>query len=149
MTENLTYLTGFFILIVISLIIIIIKLDKRISKLLEGKNAKTLEDTLLHVINEIKRMNQLEVENDKIIKDINKRLKTSITGVGVVRFNPFTNSGGNQSFAITLLNEHGDGVIISTLYGRERTSIFAKPIKKYKSEFELTKEEAESLAQAS
>jgi hypothetical protein len=149
MTENLIYLTGFFILIVISLIVIIIKLDKRISKLLEGKNAKTLEDTLLHVINEIKRMNQLEVENDKIIKDINKRLKTSITGVGVVRFNPFTNSGGNQSFAITLLNEHGDGVIISTLYGRERTSIFAKPIKKYKSEFELTKEEAESLAQAS
>lgn len=149
MTENLIYLTGFFILIVISLIVIIIKLDKRISKLLEGKNAKTLEDTLLHVINEIKRMNQLEAENDKIIKDINKRLKTSITGVGVVRFNPFTNSGGNQSFAITLLNEHGDGVIISTLYGRERTSIFAKPIKKYKSEFELTKEEAESLAQAS
>ncbi|MDQ5901693.1 MAG: hypothetical protein QG580_408 [Patescibacteria group bacterium] len=149
MAENLIYLTGFFILIVISLIIIIIKLDKRISKLLEGKNAKTLEDTLLHVINEIKRMNQLEVENDKIIKDINKRLKTSITGVGVVRFNPFTNSGGNQSFAITLLNEHGDGVIISTLYGRERTSVFAKPIKKYKSEFELTKEEAESLAQAS
>ena len=93
-------------------------------------------------------MNGVQENTEKIIKDINKRLKTSVTGVGVVRFNPFTNSGGNQSFAIALLNEHGNGVIISTLYGRERTSIFAKPVVKFASEYELTKEETEALEQA-
>lgn len=149
MEQNLIYLLGFFIIVVIGLMAMIFKLNQRVTKLLEGKNAKTLEDTLVHIINEIKRMNAVQENTDVIIKDINKRLKTSITGVGVVRFNPFTNSGGNQSFAIALLDEHGNGVIISTLYGREKTSIFAKPISKYKSEFELTKEEAEALEKAS
>ncbi len=142
------YAIGFFIILVIGLIAMIVRLNNRITKLLEGKNAKTLEDTLVHVINEIKRMNGVQVTTDSIIKDINKRLKTSLTGVGVVRFNPFAHSGGNQSFALALLDEHGNGVIISTLYGREKTSVFAKPISKYNSEFELTKEEAEALEKA-
>jgi hypothetical protein len=148
MEDYLIYLVGFFMIIVIALVLVIMKLDKRVTALLQGKNAKSLEDTLLGIINEIKRMNDRQEKTDQILKDLNKRLKTSVTGVGVVRFNPFTNSGGNQSFAIALLNEHGDGVIISTLYGRERTSIFAKPIKKYASEFELTKEEVEALEKA-
>ncbi len=148
MEQNLIYLVGAFIVIVIALIVIILKLNSRVSKLLEGKDAKSLEDTLIHIIDEIKRMNAAQEGTDKIIKDLNKRLKTSVTGVGVVRFNPFTNSGGNQSFAVALLNEHGNGVIISTLYGRERTSIFAKPVVKFKSEYELTKEEVEALEEA-
>ncbi len=148
MEDYLIYLVGFFMIIVIALVLVIMKLDKRVTALLQGKNAKSLEDTLLGIINEIKRMNDRQEKTDQILKDLNKRLKTSVTGVGVVRFNPFTNSGGNQSFAIAFLNEHGDGAIISTLYGRERTSIFAKPVLKFKSEFELTKEEVEALEKA-
>lgn len=149
MEQNLIYAVGFFIIVVFGLCAMIFRLNSRVTKLLEGKNAKTLEDTLIHIINEIKRMNAVQESTESIMKDINKRLKTALTGVGVVRFNPFTNSGGNQSFAIALLDEHGNGVIISTLYGREKTSIFAKPISKFKSEFELTKEEDEALKKAS
>lgn len=149
MEQNLIYLIGFLIILVIGLIAMLVKMNSRLNKLLEGKNAKTLEDTLIQIIDEIKRMNGAQITTDSLIKDINKRLKTSLTGVGIVRFNPFAHSGGNQSFAIAMLNEHGSGVIISTLYGREKTSIFAKPISKYKSEFELTKEESEALEKAS
>ncbi|MEZ4211073.1 MAG: DUF4446 family protein [Candidatus Paceibacterota bacterium] len=149
MEQNLIYLIGFLIILVIGLIAMLVKMNNRLNKLLEGKNAKTLEDTLIQIIDEIKRMNGAQITTDSLIKDINKRLKTSLTGVGIVRFNPFAHSGGNQSFAIAMLNEHGTGVIISTLYGREKTSIFAKPISKYKSEFELTKEESEALEKAS
>jgi len=148
MEENLIYLVGFFILIVLSLIAVIIKLETRVSKLLKGKKAKSLEDTLLYITEEIKRISEEEKRVDIIIKDLDKRIKTSVTGVGTIRFNPFTNSGGNQSFAIALLNENGDGVVVSTLHARERTSVFAKPIKKYKSDFELTKEESEALEKA-
>ena len=148
MEPNLIYLVGVLILILIGVIVTVIKLNRRIQQLLQGKNAQSLEDTLLHLSDEIKRMNQVEESMGVAMKDLHKRLKTSITGVGVVRFNPFAHSGGNQSFAIAFLNEHGDGVIISTLYGRERTSIFAKPIKKYKSEFELTTEEQKAIEEA-
>ena len=137
MEQNLIYLVGFFILLVIGLIITIMRLDKRVSNLLKGKDAKSLEDTLIQIINEINRMNTAQEKTEKIIKNINQRLATSITGIGVVRFNPFANSGGNQSFAIALLNEHGDGVVMSTLYSRDKTSVYAKAIAKYKSEIDL------------
>jgi hypothetical protein len=67
-----------------------------------------------------------------------------------VRFNPFkgTGSGGNQSFATTFLNEENNGVVISSLYSREHTSVFSKPIKNGVSEYELSDEEKESFAEA-
>ncbi|MGH7249434.1 MAG: DUF4446 family protein, partial [Minisyncoccia bacterium] len=54
----------------------------------------------------------------------------------------------NQSFAIGMMNEDGDGLVLSSLYSRERMSIFAKPIKRGKSEYELTAEEKEALNKA-
>ena len=58
-----------------------------------------------------------------------------------MRFNPFKDVGGNQSFAIAIVNEDGDGIVLSSLYSRERMSVFAKQIKKGISEVELTEEE--------
>jgi hypothetical protein len=75
-------------------------------------------------------------------------LKKSIRGLATIRFNPFPDQGSNQSFAIGMLNEEGDGVILSSLYSRERMSVFAKPVKNKKSEYELTVEEKEVLNQA-
>ena len=73
-----------------------------------------------------------------------------MTGVETVRFNPFKGdgSGGNQSFSTAFVNEEGDGVVISSLYSRERVSVFAKPVKKMSSEYEMTAEEKESLQKA-
>ncbi len=65
-----------------------------------------------------------------------------------IRFNPFPDQGSNQSFAVGMLDEDGDGVVFSSLYSRERMSIFAKPIKNGKSEYELTAEEKNVLDKA-
>ena len=76
-----------------------------------------------------------------------RRIKKKLNGAKTLRFNPFagTGSGGNQSFATALLDEDGSGVVLSTLYARDKVSIFAKPIENRKSEFELTDEEKEVL----
>ena len=79
---------------------------------------------------------------------MNRRLRKSIRGVETVRFNPFPDQGSNQSFAIGMVDETGDGVVLSSLYARERMSIFAKPVKGGKSEYELTEEEKEALWKA-
>ena len=65
-----------------------------------------------------------------------------------MRFNPFPDQGSNQSFAIGMLNEEGDGVVFSSLYSRDRMSVFAKPIKNNKSEYELSDEERKVLDRA-
>ena len=57
-------------------------------------------------------------------------MKKASRGFETIRFNPFPDQGSNQSFAVGMVNEDGDGVVFSSLYSRERMSIFAKPIKK-------------------
>jgi organic radical activating enzyme len=81
------------------------------------------------------------------LRELDGRIKRKLHGAKTLRFNPFagTGSGGNQSFATALLDEEGDGVVISTLYSREKMSVFAKPIKHRTSEFDLTDEEKEVL----
>ena len=56
--------------------------------------------------------------------------------------------GANQSFATALVNQHGDGVIFSSLYGRERTSVFSKPLKNHTSEHGLSEEEKQAVKKA-
>jgi hypothetical protein len=93
----------------------------------------------------------LKKAKENIQKDviaINNKLKKSIRGLETIRFNPFSDQGSNQSFAIGMLDEEGNGVVLSSLYSRERMSIFAKPIKNNKSEYELSTEEKEALKKA-
>ena len=74
---------------------------------------------------------------------VEKRLRKSTQSIETIRFNPFKGSGagGNQSFATAFLNEDGNGLVMSSLYARDRVSIFSKPVKNFTSEFELSDEE--------
>ena len=126
----------------------IIKTEKRLKRFFVGKKAKDLEDTIINLEDEITKLKKAKENAEKEIKEINLKLKKSIRGLETIRFNPFPDQGSNQSFAIGMLNEEGDGVILSSLYSRERMSVFAKPIKNGKSEYELTEEEKKSLEKA-
>ncbi len=97
-----------------------------------------------------KNISSLDQFRTKILADIsvmNTKISRSAQSIETVRFNPFkgTGSGGNQSFATAILNENGDGVILSSLYSSDRVSIFAKPILKLESTYELTEEEIQAL----
>lgn len=125
-----------------------IKTENRLKRFFIGKKAKDLEDTLITLENDIKELKKAKENAEKEILVINKKLKKSVCGLETIRFNPFPDQGSNQSFAIGMLNEENDGVVLSSLYSRERMSIFAKPIKNGKSEYELTEEEQNALSKA-
>ena len=116
-------------------------------RFLVAVDAHNISDSLAHVSSNLKDLQSFRGDMETYLTDVEKRLQKSVQSVHTVRFNPFkgTGGGGNQSFATTLLNEHGDGVIISSLYARDHVSVFSKPIKKHSSEHELTEEERESL----
>lgn len=122
--------------------------EKRLKRFFLGKNAKDLESTIVAMQDEISKLHKSRMEVEKNLEIINQKLKKSIRGLETIRFNPFPDQGSNQSFAIGLLNEDGDGVVLSSLYSRERMSVFAKPVKNSKSEYELTEEEKEVLDRA-
>lgn len=134
--------------LVIGLGYIVFILNQRVTILLRGKNAKNLEDTINTISQELETIYQRLEQHSSTLKNHNTRISHSIKKVPTLRFNPFYDSGGNQSFASAFIDENGDGVVISSLYSREKTSVFAKPITGYNSSFELTQEEKEVLEQS-
>jgi len=121
------------------------KIKKRTRTFFANSEAKDLEEI---IYKQIKKTNEINCEIKKIIED-NKKIKSNLSEciqkVGVVRFNPFGDVGGNQSFAIALLDNSLNGVIIQSLYSRNGVRIYSKEIKKGKSEYALGKEEEEAI----
>lgn len=133
---------SFFIAIILCWILII---EIRLKRIFSGFKAKNMESLIAELTKKTKELEEERKKTELQITSIDKRLAQSIRNIETVRFNPFPQVGGNQSFAMSLLNDEGNGVVISSLYSRDRTSLFAKPIKAGQSEFELTKEEKSVL----
>lgn len=94
---------------------------------------------------QMKEIKEIQEKINRHLITVDKRLDKSIRSVETIRFNPFLDAGSNQSFAISFMNDEGNGVVMSSLYARDRMSIFAKPVVNGKSEFELSIEEKEVL----
>lgn len=91
-----------------------------------------------------------EKETENNFNLVKEELSKGISNIEIVRFNPFKHEGmgGDQSFAFTLLNKKGNGVIVSSLYSREKVSVFTKPIQEWHSKYELSEEEEKVLLSA-
>jgi len=111
------------------------------------------KENLMQVLGEhFTRIEGLETALDIIKKDIEgirQEDLTHIQRVCLIRFNPFNETGGNQSFALALLSDHGDGAVISSLHSRETTRIYGKPVKDFaESGFEFSAEEKQAVEEA-
>ena len=79
---------------------------------------------------------------------IKKLQNISIQKVGMVRFNPFREVGGDQSFSLALLDKSNSGVVITSLYAREGNRVYGKPVKEGNSEYPLSEEEEKAIEEA-
>lgn len=68
--------------------------------------------------------------------------------VGLVRFQAFHDTGGDHSFALALLDSNGSGVVVTSLYHRERCRVYAKPVEQWRSPLQVTDEETEAIKRA-
>lgn len=124
-----------------------LKLKRRID-LFFRKGEKNLEEVLGNLI---KKLEVQEKDIKKIFEEISRLdqiSKRSFQKIGVIRYNPFRDVGGNQSFSIALLDLDNNGFVITSLYGREGNRIYAKPIKNGLSEYSLSEEEKEAIQRA-
>lgn len=81
--------------------------------------------------------------------DIDARLRRAVQHVRVLRYGAFADVGGDQSFALAMLDDHGDGVVVSGLHHRNGIRVYAKPLASQRSTYALTAEEAQAVAEAS
>jgi hypothetical protein len=97
------------------------------------------------------RLSETNARTERLVaraEQIDAALAHSVQGVGLVRFRAFQDTGGDQSFALALADGEGNGVVISALYGRGATRIYAKPVQNWLSPKPLGEEEEQALAQA-
>ncbi len=126
----------------------VIRLEIKMRRLLIGKNAQSLEDSIVTAKENLEKINEFQKEAVNYFTSVEKRLNRSVQAVETIRFNPFkgTGEGGNQSFSTAFVCGNGSGVVVSSLYSRDRVSVFSKPLSKFESNFELTEEEKEVVA---
>ena len=112
-------------------------------KMLKTSNdQRSINNVLTDLNNHLKESKTTLTDLKKIVESHQRSSLKHLQKSGFVRFNPFSNSGGDQSFALAILNGHNDGFVISSLHSRDQTRTFAKPVKAGIGEkFELSKEE--------
>ncbi|HVY72823.1 MAG TPA: DUF4446 family protein [Candidatus Paceibacterota bacterium] len=139
---------GAFILAVMALILQL-SLRRRLTRLALGRNG-SIEESISILLRDMRELQNFRAELEKYLKLAESRLRGSVQGVGVVRFNAFAGNGagGNQSFSAAFIDEHHSGVVFSTLYSRNHVGVYAKPLEKGASTFELTAEEREAIEKA-
>ena len=144
-TEYQTFILGAAIFF---LFVYTLYLHRKLSYFMRGENGRSLESTLHAYIEQVDSLKK----HDELIAEhalkLDTRLAQAVRNVSTVRFKAFDQNSSNQSFAIALVNELGDGVILSSLHHRERVSVFAKPVAKYECAQDLTEEEEKVLLEA-
>jgi len=122
------------------------KFKKRNEELFGGNKVKNVEELILEHSKNLKVLDKDIQELYNISNQINTLSFRGLHKTGLIRFNPFKEVGGDQSFSIALLNGKDNGIVISSLYTREGTRIYAKTIQGGKSEkHQLTEEEEQAI----
>ncbi|HSX02319.1 MAG TPA: DUF4446 family protein [Candidatus Saccharimonadia bacterium] len=124
------------------------KLNKRFEAALGGQQAASLETTLAEHLSRVEavdqRLSQLNAEYERLA--ITNSLASQ--KVSIVRFNPFGDTGGDQSFSLAVLDAHDSGYVLTSIHGRQGTRVYVKPVDYAKSKYSLSAEEEQALGQA-
>lgn len=139
---------GAFILAIVALALML-SLRRRFVRLALGRSG-SIEESISVLLRDTRELQQFRVELEKYLKTSESRLRGAVQGTGLVKYNAFASNGagGNQSFSLVLIDEHHSGVVLSTLYSRNHVGVYAKPLDKGASPFELTSEERDAIEQA-
>ena len=142
---------GFAILLLIFILINMIqmhKLKKKYKMFMDGKNAKTLEESIMNRMDQIDYLISSNKKNEDDIESIHKNLKGTFQKVGLVKYDAFQEMGGKLSFSLALLNQINDGFIINAMHSREGCYTYIKEIIDGNSIIALAEEEKEALEMA-
>ena len=141
--------------IIAVLLIWLIALQWRVSRfrhvlngLTEGLEDANLEDALYHYVDAVEKNTQRTEDLIALTEDLRMSARTDIQRVGLVRFNPFEDAGGDQSFVVALLDAEGTGIVLSSLFSRTGSRMFAKEVVAGRSSHILTDEEVEAINMA-
>ena len=146
---------GGVVAILVGLVVCVVWLSRRLKRLerqhtvlmtdVEGGN---LESLLEQHLASLQAAQATLADQGAQIAALASRAETAFRHVGLVRYNPFADGGGDFSFALALADDHGDGVVLCSLYARTGARIYCKALAAWEATYALTDEEQEAIAAA-
>ena len=136
-----------FILVIIN-IVQMKKLKKNYRIFMSGKDAKTLEDTLIQRLDQVDSLLESNEENDRNIKVLSKNMQCTYQKMGLIKYDAFHEMGGKLSFSLAMLDMRNNGFIINAMHTREGCYTYIKEIIDGNSVIVLSEEEQEALKRA-
>lgn len=130
-------------------LVLVLRLKQTLRIITSANRSQTLEQILSEFAVHLKSSKTNQESLSRSLRALQQQIETHIQHIGLVRFNPFGNTGGDQSFTLAILDGHHNGFVISSLHSREQTRIFAKPIVNGTCKtFELSSEEQLAIQRA-
>jgi hypothetical protein len=145
---NFFIILGIVVIWLLALTVFVVLQTKFFNKLVKDEKGKGLKSVLEKILKEQKKAKKDISDLEKALSNYKEEGEFHVQKIGVVRFNPFKELGGDHSFSLAILDGKDTGVIITGLHTRERTRVYAKEIEKGKSEIELSDEEKKALKKA-
>jgi hypothetical protein len=124
------------------------RLRSRLRRVLTGGETTSLDQILDQQVQRLDGLSGRLDALNKLHHELEAITQRAIQKVGVVRYNPFSDAGGDQSFAIALLDAEGNGLVVSSLHSRTETRVFAKPVRAGRSTYSLSDEEQQAVKKA-
>lgn len=153
--EQLPIITFGTLLIVLVLLIMMIvqavkmrKLRKNYDNLMSSTGVEDLESLLFQLKVQMDAIEDMQAENKDDIKKALTKLKQVQGKIGVKRYNAYGERGTDLSFSVAMLNEQSDGLVLTGLYNRDGSYVYAKPLKGGESTYSLSNEEKEAIVLA-
>lgn len=124
------------------------RLRGRLRRVLPSGESTSLDEMLERQIQLVEALGGRVDALNQLQHDLEEVTNRTLQKVAVVRYNPFKDTGGDQSFAIALLDPLGNGLVVSSLHSRTDTRVFAKPVQSGRSRYPLSDEEQEAIRKA-
>lgn len=152
-TDNfLIFITIVVALLIIGFILMIAKLfsiNKKYKTFMKKiGNGNNIEEDLENYMYRVERVEKQHAEIRNLIDAIDASMENCIQKIGIVRYNAFKDTGSDLSFALALLDEKNNGVVLNGIYSREMSNIYAKPVENGKSKYTISEEEQEAIQKA-
>lgn len=124
------------------------ELSSQYLALTAGTQGGNLEQVLADHLDNVRAAREQTAEALGIARQIERLAASHIQHLGLVRYNPFSHTGSDQSFVLILADRDGNGAVVNSLHAREGTRIYAKPLAAWQSIYTLTEEEEEAIGKA-
>lgn len=124
------------------------QLKQRLNAALGGTDPESLEATLASHMKQVRLVDRRLGELNELYEKLSAVTAVSSQKISIVRFNPFGDTGGDQSFSLAVLDGQNSGYVITSIHSRTGTRVYAKPVDYGESKYQLSAEEEQALAQA-